>query len=211
MKKPYVIISTAMSLDGFIDDTSSQRLRISNDKDFARVDKLRDSCDAILVGATTIRKDNPKLLSKSGQRLTKVTLTSSGNLDVAANFFTTGESEKIVYTTSLHIGKLKEKLSSGAIIESGGKEKIDLEIVLEDLSRRGIKRLMVEGGSSILTQFLQEGLVDEVQIAIGGFFVGQKGAPRFVTDGIFPQDVNNRMHLDSVEKLDDIVVLIYKV
>lgn len=208
---PYVIISTAMSLDGYIDDSSNKRLRISNAKDFERVDKLRETCDAILVGANTIRKDNPRLLLKSGKKLTKVTVTSSDNLDASSNFFTAGNSEKIVYTTLKQFERLSDKLSSVATVVMIGEERIDLRVVLEDLYDRGIKRLMVEGGSSLLTQFLQEGLVNELKIAISGFFVGQKDAPKFVNDGIFPWNEKNRMQLDSVEKLDDMAVLIYKV
>jgi 5-amino-6-(5-phosphoribosylamino)uracil reductase len=208
--RPYVIISTAMSLDGYIDDASDKRLRISNEKDFERVDNLRESCNGIIVGANTIRKDNPKLLSKSGKKLTKITITSSGNLDASSQFFTTGESEKIVYTISSTENDLKKNLSAVATIISCG-EKIDINFILEDLYKRGIKRLMIEGGSSVLTQFLQEGVVNELQIAIAGFFVGQENAPRFVKPGIFPQNQQNRMHLDSVQVLDDIAVLIYKI
>lgn len=210
-KIPYIIISTAMSLDGYIDDATDTRLRISNKKDFDRVDKLRDSCDAILVGANTIRKDNPKLLAKSGKKLIKVTLSSSNNLDASSLFFTTGDSEKIVYTIFFSEKIMKERFASRATIVGIDDEHIDLRFVLEDLYKRGIKRLMVEGGSSIITQFLKEGLVDELQIALAGFFVGQKDAPRFVKHANFPWNKNNRLHLDSVEKLDDIAVLIYKV
>lgn len=208
---PYVIISTAMSLDGYIDDTSDNRLRISNEKDFERVGKLRESCDGILVGANTIRKDNPRLVLKSGKKFTKITVISSNNLEPTANFFTLGDSEKIVYATSNQIDTLNDKLSSIATIVDGGSQKIDLQTILEDLYNRGIKRLLVEGGSSILTQFLQEGLVNELQLSIGGFFVGEKDASRFVKDGKFPWNEKKPMHLDTIEKLDDIAVLIYKV
>jgi 5-amino-6-(5-phosphoribosylamino)uracil reductase len=66
--RPYVLLSCAASIDGYIDDTSETRLLLSNDTDFDRVDDVRASCDAILVGATTIRKDNPRLLVRSQAR-----------------------------------------------------------------------------------------------------------------------------------------------
>jgi len=211
MKKfPYVIISTAMSLDGYIDDTSKERLVISNKKDLERVKLLRESCDGILVGANTIRKDNPKLLPKSDKKLTKITLTSSGVIDTASNFFRTGNSDKIIYTVSSKKNELSKKLSSLAIVESAGEKIINLETVLSDLYNRGMKRLLVEGGTTILTQFLQEGLVDELQIAVAGFFVGEKNAPRFVNNGEFEWNKNHKLHLKNVAALDDIAVLIYK-
>ena len=70
---------------------------------------------------------------------------------------------------------------------------------------------MVEGGSQVLTQFLEGGLVNEIHLAIAGFFVGQGDAPRFVKPGNFPWNKNHRLHLESVTALDDVAVLVYKV
>ena len=69
--RPYVIIKSAMSLDGYIDDSSSERLLLSSACDLERLDHQRSLCDAILVGAQTIRNDNPKLLIKSAQRVSE--------------------------------------------------------------------------------------------------------------------------------------------
>jgi len=66
--RPYVVLSCAMSVDGYIDDASPERLHLSNDADFDRVDAERASCDAILVGANTIRRDNPRLLIRDPRR-----------------------------------------------------------------------------------------------------------------------------------------------
>ena len=108
---PYVIISTAMSLDGYIDDATDKRLVLSNKKDLEQVDELRKTCDGILVGANTIRKDNPRLLSKSEKPLAKVTITVSGNIDSSSKFFMEGDSPKIVYTISSKQEALSKKLS----------------------------------------------------------------------------------------------------
>ena len=61
-ERPYVLLSVAASIDGFIDDNTDQRLLLSNDADFDRVDAVRAGVDAILVGANTIRRDDPRLL-----------------------------------------------------------------------------------------------------------------------------------------------------
>ncbi|WP_033300637.1 RibD family protein, partial [Nocardiopsis gilva] len=112
MERPYTILSCAMSVDGYIDDTSPDRLRLSSEEDFDEVDELRARCDAILVGAGTVRRDNPRLLVRSAERrqrreaegrpgnLLKVVLTENGELDPQARFFTTGDAGKIVYTAS---------------------------------------------------------------------------------------------------------------
>ncbi len=99
MPRPYVLLSVATSIDGSIDDTSGRRLLLSNQDDFDRVDEVRARVDAILVGANTIRRDNPRLLVRSAQRQdertrrglpahpVKVTLTTSGDLDPSAELF----------------------------------------------------------------------------------------------------------------------------
>src|SRR5579875_2426942 len=97
--RPYVLLSCAMSVDGYIDDTSPKRLLLSNDADFDRVDEVRAGCDAILIGAVTLRRDNPRLLVNSAARRAarearglppyplKVTLTASGDLDPGLKFW----------------------------------------------------------------------------------------------------------------------------
>src|SRR5262249_52673336 len=66
--RPYVLLSCAVSLDGYLDDATDRRLVLSNDADLDRVDAVRAGCDAILIGANTIRRDNPRLLVRSRER-----------------------------------------------------------------------------------------------------------------------------------------------
>ena len=67
-ERPYTLLSCVMSIDGYLDGATDERLLLSNDADFDRVDAVRASCDAILVGATTVRNDNPRLLVRSKAR-----------------------------------------------------------------------------------------------------------------------------------------------
>lgn len=110
MRRPFVLLSVATSLDGHIDDASPQRLILSNAEDLDRVDAERAAADAILVGASTVAADDPRLLVRSDARRadrvarglppspTKVAITRSGRgLDPTAKFFTTGDGEKLVY------------------------------------------------------------------------------------------------------------------
>jgi 5-amino-6-(5-phosphoribosylamino)uracil reductase len=66
--RPYVLLSCGMSIDGYVDSPSDERLLLSNDADFDRVDEVRAGCDAILVGAGTVRVDNPRLLIRDEAR-----------------------------------------------------------------------------------------------------------------------------------------------
>ena len=67
-ERPYTVLSCATSLDGYLDDRSGQRLMLSTSADLDRVDAVRASCDAILVGAGTVRADNPRLVVRSPER-----------------------------------------------------------------------------------------------------------------------------------------------
>ncbi|MDQ0379901.1 dihydrofolate reductase family protein [Amycolatopsis thermophila] len=205
-RRPYVLASAAVSLDGYLDDTSDRRLLLSNEEDFARVDDVRASVDAILVGAGTIRTDNPRLLVRSGRATpAKVTITESGDLDPAANFFTTGDVEKLVYTPSAAVPGVRSRLGAVATVVDGG-DPLDLHHVLADLAGRGVERLMVEGGGAVHTLFLTAGVVDELHLAIAPVFVGEAAAPRFVGPGRFPP---GRLQLTETRRIGDVVFMRY--
>jgi 5-amino-6-(5-phosphoribosylamino)uracil reductase len=213
-----------MSVDGYIDDSSPERLLLSNDEDFDRVDAVRATCDAILVGANTVRRDDPRLLVRSQVRRqervarglppspAKVTLTMAGDLDPSSRFFAADDAVKIVYAASAVVDKLAVRLGeSGAVVVDAGDagDSVDLRRLLEDLAGRGVRRLMVEGGASVHTRFLQDDLVDELQLVVAPFFVGDSTAPRFVHDGDFPRGHRRRMDLAEVRKMGDVTLLRY--
>ena len=221
--RPYVLLSCAMSIDGYIDDATDKRLLLSNDEDFDRVDAERATCDAILVGASTIRRDNPRLLVRSSERQAariaqgkpvspvKVTLTATGDLDPEAKFFTTGDVEKLVYCPSPAAAKVRQRVAGNStvtVVDTG--PSLDLGRLLADLAARGIGRLMVEGGQVVHTQFLTSGLMDELQLVVAPFFVGDSRAPRFVGDGRFPWTTDNRLRLASTQQIGEVVLLCYR-
>jgi 5-amino-6-(5-phosphoribosylamino)uracil reductase len=227
--RPYVLLSCAMSLDGYIDDRSGEPLRLSGDEDLDRVDELRAGCDAILVGAGTIRADNPVLLLRSRARRdarlargatadpVRVVISASGNLDPAARFFTTG-ADRIIYVASAAATAVRGRLASAADVVAADVVAADvvaagdppvLGTVLADLAARGVARLLVEGGTSLHTQFLAAGLADELVLAIAPFFIGDAAAPRFVQPGRFPWDAGHRARLTEVTRAGDMAVLRY--
>ncbi|WP_051468153.1 RibD family protein [Actinomadura oligospora] len=78
-----------------------------------------------------------------------------------------------------------------------------------DLASRGVKRLMVEGGGTVHTQFLTAGLADELQLVIAPFFVGDTTAPRFVGAGTFQHHPGNRMTLAEARPIGDVILARY--
>ena len=200
--------------------TAPSRLLLSNEADFDRVDAVRASCDAILVGAATVRIDNPRLLVRSRARREdraarglpaspmKVTVTRRAELDARAAFFTVGEAERIVYCASARVDEARDRLEPVATVVDAG-DAVEMRALSTDLAERGVERLMVEGGATVHTQFLTEDLVDELQLTVAPVFVGDSEAPRFVRDGSFPWNPGRRAALVDVCKLGDVVLLRY--
>jgi len=219
LERPYTLLSCAMSIDGYIGSPGS-RLLLSNDADFERVDAVRASCDAILVGAATVRMDNPRLLVRSPelreQRAArgaqpspiKVTVTQRVLLDPGANFFTAGDVEKLVYCPSTRVPEARARLEPTATVVDGG-ERVDMGGLSGDLAARGVERLMVEGGGMVHTQFLTDDLADELQLVVAPLFLGDSNATRFVRDGRFPWNPGQRARLADVRQVGDVVLLRY--
>lgn len=217
--RPYVLSSVATSVDGHIDDTSPERLLLSNAEDFDRVDQVRAESDAVLIGGNTLRRDNPRLLVNSDARRAarvtagkpehplKVTVSASGDLDRDLRFWHFG-GDKVVYTTDEAAPKLRETLAGLADVVSTGPT-LDFGALLDDLGTRGVCRLMVEGGGQIHTQFLAQDLVDEIHLAIAPLLVGQADAPTFTNAAPYPGGTTSRMQLLGAETIGDVVLIRY--
>ena len=220
-----------MSLDGYLDSATGDRLVLSNSGDLDRVDSVRASCDAILVGAGTVRSDDPRLLVRAPHRREgrvslgkppspiKVTVTGGGSLDAGARFFTVGAGDKLVYAAGSALAEARARLGSvatvvdagraGAEIAPGAGDAVSMRWLSEDLGARGVQRLLVEGGGRVHTPFLTEDLADELHLVVAPFFVGDSRAVRFVTDGDFPFHPGRRAALAQVRQIGDVVLLRY--
>ena len=214
-----VIVSAAVSVDGFIDDASSERLVLSCGEDWDEVRLLRAECDAILVGASTLRNDNPALVTRSEElrRMrvnrglpvdpVKVTVTGTGNLDPDLRFFSEGDGRKIVIAGADADTVRLSRLAPWAAIKR--MDTVTARGIVNYLERKGISTLLVEGGSRVLTMFFTEDAVDEVRLAVAPFFVGDREAPRLVGSGTFPFNVSRRMRLSDVRMVGDMAVMHY--
>ena len=152
-KEPWLILKLAMTLDGYL--VVPGRRWVTGEPARAEVQNLRSECDAILVGAETLRKDNPKLTVRTGQvgeQPWRVVVTRSGKLPKGAHLFQDRQKERtLVYR--------KKKWSD----------------VLKDLHRRGVSRLLVEGGAEVAGGLIQVGKVNEVVIYLAPILVGERG------------------------------------
>lgn len=219
-ERPYTILSCSVSLDGYLDDATDQRLVLSNDADLDRVDAVRADSDAILVGAATVRNDDPRLLVRSAERRrqrvaaglpatpAKVTVTAGGDLDPCSRFFARGSCDKLVYCPAEIAAATRTRLDGVATVVDSG-PRVRMGAMTEDLRARGVRRLMVEGGGTVHTQFLADGLADELQLSVAPFFVGDSRARRFVGDGRFRWCADHRARLVETRPVGDVVLLRY--
>lgn len=187
-----IILSAAISADGYLDDCERERLILSSPEDWRAIYTLRAECDAILVGAGTLRDDNPALVIKNPELrdkrvaegrspdIMKIAVSGSGNLDPNLRFFTEGDGEKVIFT----MGTVSKELSEVATVIS--RPELTATIILNQLRKIGVGTLLVEGGSAILSMFLKEKSWDEFRLGIAPIFVGDERAPRLVLDGEYP-------------------------
>ncbi len=218
-ERPHVLLSAAVSIDGYLDDAHPERLVLSSEADLDRVDQVRAESDAILVGANTLRRDNPALLVNSvvrrAARITagkpeypvKITVTARGDLDRGLDFWHNGGA-KLVYTTHAVAPALRERLGTLAEVVALGPG-VGFPALLDDLGNRGVRRLMVEGGGAVHTRFLAEGLADEVHLAIAPVLVGRADAPRFLSPADYPGGSTRRLTLLDSRIVGDVVLVRY--
>lgn len=186
----YILLSCAISLDGYLDDDTPERLVLSNAADLDRVDEVRAGVDAILVGANTVRRDNPRLSVRSPAR--RAAREAAGKPATPL---------KVILSSGEVPEDAAFRADGSALVTSG-----PLTDVVAALAARGVERLMVEGGGRVLTEFLTAGLADELHLVIAPFFVGQSTAPRFVHDGQYKWTSNARATLASVAPIGNVVL-----
>ncbi len=135
-------------------------------------------------------------------------MTERAKLDPGAAFFEVGETDKLVYCASDTADEARSVFGPVATVIDGGRS-VTMRRLSEDLHSRGVRRLMVEGGETVLTQFLADDLADELHLVVAPFFVGECQAPRFVRDGSFPWRPGRRAALLEARPVEDVVLLRY--
>lgn len=203
--RPFVHLKLASSLDGRISTRTGDSRWITGVESRARVQELRHEYDAILVGAGTAIADDPLLTDRSGKRrrrpLVRVILDENLRLPATSQLALTAHEAPVVVFASQHAGATPAAAllaASGIEIvmdESGGR---DLQAVLQELARRSLQSVLVEGGAAIAGAFLDQRLVDKVSFFIAPMIIGGREAPtaiggigaEIIADAINLRDIN---------------------
>jgi 2,5-diamino-6-(ribosylamino)-4(3H)-pyrimidinone 5'-phosphate reductase len=208
--RPYVILSAAMSIDGKIASRTG-RSNLSSKKDLVRVHRLRKTVDAIVVGKNTINVDNPLLTVRyvKGKNPIRVILDSKGSLSPKSKVIETAKKIPTILVVSENASRKTERfVSKGVQVIRCGNSRIDLKKLLEILGKKGIKRIVVEGGGTTNWYFFKEKLVDEIAITITPYILGGTTATSLV-GGIGFAEIPKSYKLKNIEKIQNEIVLHY--
>lgn len=204
------MINAAMSVDGKIAFPDARPARLSNAEDTARVHRLRAEVDAVLVGVGTVLKDNPKLTVKpehaQGRNPLRVVLDSDGKTPDHAHVLD-GTADTLIATTADCARDFPK-----AQVFRAGKDEVDLIALFEHLSQRGVKQLLVEGGSTVIWSLLRQQLADELKVFVSSAILGGHSAPTLTGGpGVHSMEEAFHLKLERAERLGDGLLLEYAV
>jgi len=164
-----------MSADGKIGFVTRKQAKISGEEDFRRVHRLRASTDAIIVGIGTVLADDPKLTVKAeyarGKNPTRIVLDPNGRTPAGSHVLD-GKAPTIIVTNV----KCR-RIFANADTMRCGEARIDLPRLLTSLQKLGMRRVLVEGGETVIWAFMSGGLADELKIYVGSIILGGRGGP----------------------------------
>lgn len=211
--RPHVILSAAISIDGKI-ATRLGDSKLSSKKDKIRLHRLRSKVDAILVGKNTIHRDDPLLTVRyvKGKNPTRIILDSQGTISVNSKILQTCNKVPTIIAVSKRISKVNlQKLKRFPVeIIITGKNSVNIKSLMNNLSKRKINTVLVEGGGTINWQFIQNNLFDEILITITPFIIGGIDAITFVQGQGFDKIIKSpRLRLNTIKRLENYLVLHY--
>jgi 2,5-diamino-6-(ribosylamino)-4(3H)-pyrimidinone 5'-phosphate reductase len=205
-----------MSMDGKI-ATNKGDSRLSDERDFRRVHKLRSEVDGIIVGIGTLLADDPKLTVKyieNPKNPTRIVVDSNARTPKNALVLTHKPEVPTIIAVIENApkDKIEELKEAGAnILICGSDEKVDLKILMEKLYNMGIRSLMLEGGGELNWSMIKNCLVDEIRLTISPKILGGYEAISLVRGvGFQTIDESPKFSLINVKKDGDYVFLIYK-
>jgi 2,5-diamino-6-(ribosylamino)-4(3H)-pyrimidinone 5'-phosphate reductase len=216
--EPYVILNAAMTLDGKI-ATKTGSSEISGPEDLLRVHQLRKELDAIMVGINTVLEDDPRLTvhkvaSEKLDNPLRVIVDSKARTPLKSRALNDEAHTLIAVSQKAskeRINALVEKNTNLDVVLAG-KNRVDLHLLMDELAQRGIRTLMLEGGSTLNYSMLQEGLVDEVRVCVAPMIAGGVDAKTLVGGyGIDYMKEAFKLKLEKNYKLGKDLVLEYQV
>ncbi|MEN6443063.1 MAG: 2,5-diamino-6-(ribosylamino)-4(3H)-pyrimidinone 5'-phosphate reductase [Methanoregula sp.] len=213
--RPHVIVNVAMSADGKLSTCERRQVKISGAQDFTRVDRLKASSDAVMVGIGTVLADDPSLTVKEeicrerrlqrgdDEHPVRVIVDSRARIPLTAAILNKGSGRRIVAVSSRASRKKIDQLEKIATVIVAGEDAVDLTRLLDELGDMGISRCMVEGGGTLIAGLVNAGLVDEIYTFVGNVIIGGKDAPTLVDGAGFINEAEfTRLTLTEARRIE---------
>ena len=222
--RPHVIVNTAMSADGKLSTRERRQVKISGAQDFNRVDRLKAGSDAVMVGIGTVLADDPSLTVKAEEcrnnrigrgvdvHPVRIVIDSHARTPPGAKVLHKEPGKRIIAVSECaDAGKVAE-LEKFATIIVAGEERVDLLKVMDELGQMGIRRVMVEGGGTLIAGLIAAGLVDEIYTFVGNIIIGGKDAPTLADgEGFTKESEFCRLTLLEARKIEQGILLHWNV
>ena len=220
--RPFVLINMAMSADGKISNKLKKQIKLSGKEDFERVDRLKNSVDAIMVGIGTIISDNPSLTIKSDElkrerrdeglmeNPIRIVIDGRCRIPLNSDVLKKGEGERIIATSMSADDEKIKILSRYADVIKAGIDKVDLVELMKILYNRGIRRIMVEGGGELAWGLINANLVDELYYFISPTINGGRDSPTPVDGDGFVSEFP-KLRLIEFDEIDGGLLIHWKV
>ena len=215
MKRPFVYVNMASTVDGKITSADREYPRFTSQHDRDTMDRLRAEADAVLVGAGTARADDPPMHVRSEEMrsyrrslgkpesLDRILVSASLELDPDSRFFEDAGGARIVATVQDAPADRVAALESRAEIWRLGRGRVDLVELLRQLEERGVERLLVEGGGELNWALLEQDLIDELYVTIAPSLLGGRDAPTLLEGRGLKMAAQRRLRLIDVRREQD--------
>jgi 2,5-diamino-6-(ribosylamino)-4(3H)-pyrimidinone 5'-phosphate reductase len=224
MQRPFVSINMAMTADGKITSARREEPEFTSRRDKKTMDRIRAEADAVLVGAGTLRADDPPLHVRDPEMkdyrrslgkpegLVNVVVTASASIDPASRFFGDAKpADRIVATVESAPADRLARLAAVAEVWTLGRGSVDLPALLHRLKARGIDRLLVEGGGELNWGFVRDDLVDELYVTVAPAILGGKDAPTLCEGEGLAMATRRHLKLVSADVVDGEIFCRYEV
>ena len=222
--RPHIIVNVAMSADGKLSTRERRQVKISGTQDFNRVDRLKAGSDAVMVGIGTVLADDPSLTVKAEEcrnnRLhrgvdehpVRVVVDSRARISPDASVLRKGSGTRVVAVSRKADPEKVKQLKKLATVITAGDDQVDLPQLMEELGEMGIRRVMVEGGGTLIAGLITQGLVDEIYSYIGNIIIGGRDAPTMADgDGFIREADFGRLTLLEARKIETGILLHWNV
>ena len=212
--RPYVILSAAITLDGKL-GVKNKRTKLSSKNDKIRVHKLRSEVDAIIIGKNTVNLDNPLLTVRytKGKNPIRIILDSLGTIKSSSKIIQTCNKVPTIIAVSESISEknLRRLEKFSVELVKCGKNSVDIPKLLRILLKKGIKKILLEGGGTVNWSFVKKNIIDEAIVTLAPYIIGGKNTISLVEGiGFKNLDKSTKLTLKKIQKNNNELVLFYK-